>query len=81
MAGVPYLISLLTVLAATVVLLVMLARLGGPARRLTGTARLCRAYLADRLGLLRARIAGLKVELNRRRVHRPAGTSGDPPPA
>lgn len=63
----PYLISLLIVAAATVVLLVLLVRLGGSARRLSDTARLHRAYVADRSGLLSARIAGLKVELDRRR--------------
>ncbi|MFN2494530.1 MAG: hypothetical protein ABR608_01280 [Pseudonocardiaceae bacterium] len=62
----PYLISLLAVAAATMALLILLARLSEPARRLTGTARLCRAYLADRIGMLTARIAELKVELNRR---------------
>jgi uncharacterized small protein (DUF1192 family) len=75
---VPYLISLLTVAAATIVLLIVLARLRRPARRLIETALLCRAYLTDRTGLLTARIAGLKVELNRR-LHRRTGSS--PPPA
>lgn len=65
--GMPYLVSLVIVAAAVVVLLILLVRLGRPARRLTGTARLCRAYLADRTGLLSARIAGLKVALHRRR--------------
>ncbi len=69
----PYLISLLTILAAAVVLLLLLARLGTPARRLTGTAHLCGAYLTDRIGLLKARAAGLKIELQRRRRRGPVG--------
>ena len=77
----PYLISLLTILAAAVVLLVLLARLGTPARRLTGTAQLCGAYLADRIGLLRARAAGLKLELQRRSRRGPVEGSATPPAA
>lgn len=74
----PYIISLLAVATAGVALLVLLVRLGTPVRRLTGTARLCSAYLADRTSLLRARIAGLKVELNRRRQARRVRRSGGP---
>lgn len=74
--GMPYLVSLLTVVSAVVVLLILLVRLGRPARRLTGTARVCRAYLADRIGLLSARVAGLKVALHRRRHLRNVGSSG-----
>lgn len=77
----PYLVSLLIVVAAVAVLGVLLVRLGAPARRLSGTARLCRAYLADRIGLLTARIAGLKVELARRRRPRHVGSPGGPPAA
>lgn len=72
----PYLVSLLTVATAVVVLLVLLVRLRRPARRLTGTARACRAYLADRIGLLSARVAGLKVALRRRRRSRNVESSG-----
>lgn len=78
---VPYLISLLTVAAAIVVLLVLLVRLGGSARRLAGTARLHRAYLADRSGLLSARVAGLRMELDRRRRPHPVRRSSTPPAA
>ncbi|MGH4015209.1 MAG: bacteriophage holin [Pseudonocardiaceae bacterium] len=74
----PYVISLLAVAAASVALLVLLVRLSTPVRRLTGTARLCSTYLAEHLGLLRARIAGLKVELNRRRHARRVRDSGGP---
>ncbi|MGH3796062.1 MAG: bacteriophage holin [Pseudonocardiaceae bacterium] len=71
----PYLVSLLAVVIAAAVLLILLVRLGTPARRLTGTAQLCRAYLADRVDLLKARIAGLRVELQRRRHSRRAASS------
>jgi hypothetical protein len=74
----PYLISLCIVVGAVVVLGVLLIRLSTPARRLTGTAHLCGAYLSDRIGLLNARIAGLKVELARRRRPRHAGNPGGP---
>ncbi|MGQ0777139.1 MAG: bacteriophage holin [Pseudonocardiales bacterium] len=71
-----YLVSLLTVATALVVLLILLVRLRRPARRLTGTAHVCRVYLANRIGLLSARIAGLKVALHRRRYPRSVGGSG-----
>lgn len=63
----PYVVSLLIIFAATVALVVLVLRLAGPVRRLTLTALLCRAHIADHIGLLTARIAGLKVELARRR--------------
>ena len=72
----PYLVSLLAVATAVVVLLILLVRLHRPARRLTGTARVCRAYLADRIGMLSARLAGLQVALHRRRHLRNVGSSG-----
>ena len=74
----PYLISLCIVVGAVVVLGVLLIRLATPARRLTGTAHLCGAYLSDRIGLLKARIAGLKVELARRRRPRHTANPGGP---
>ncbi|MGH3928639.1 MAG: bacteriophage holin [Pseudonocardiaceae bacterium] len=74
----PYLISLLAVVAAVGVLLILLVRLGRPARRMVGTARACRAYLADRIGLLSARVAGVKVALHRRRHPRSVSGSGGP---
>jgi hypothetical protein len=64
---VPYLISVLVAAAGVVVLLTLLMRLAGPARRLAGTVYLNREHLADRTGLLAARIAALRVQLDRRR--------------
>ena len=55
----PYLISALAAAAGAVVLLMLLTRLLGPARRLAGTARLSRAGFADRSRALTARIARL----------------------
>ena len=63
----PYLISVLAVAVGVVVLLTVLVRLGGPARRLADTARYSRAHFADRTGALAARIAALRVAVNRRR--------------
>jgi hypothetical protein len=63
---VPYLVSVLMAAAGSVVLLALLVRLVGPVRRLVGTARTSSAVFADRSGLLRARIAALRVELDRR---------------
>jgi hypothetical protein len=64
---VPYLVSALAVAAGVVVLLTVVVRLGGPARRLADTARHSRAHFADRIGALAARIAALRVAVNRRR--------------
>jgi hypothetical protein len=64
---VPYLISLLAVVVATVALLTVLARLRGPTRRLSEAVRLSRARFADRTGALTVRVAALRVALNRRR--------------
>jgi hypothetical protein len=64
---VPYLISLLAVVLATVALLAVLAQLRGPTRRLSEAARLSRAHFADRTGALTARVAALRVALNQRR--------------
>ncbi len=69
-----YLISTLMAGAGVVVLLTLLTRLIGPARRLAGTTRVSQARLADRRGLLTARIAALRVELDRRRRARNART-------
>ncbi|MGH3981515.1 MAG: bacteriophage holin [Pseudonocardiaceae bacterium] len=76
----PYLISALAAAVGAVVLLTLLMRLIGPARRLAGTARVSRAGLADRSGLLAARIAALRVELARRR-RRNAETPSEAPAA
>lgn len=81
MAPVPYLVSVLMAAVGGGVLLVLLVRLVGPARRLVGAARTSRAGLADRSGLLAARIAALRVELERRGRHRDARTPGATPTA
>lgn len=62
-----YLISALAAAAGVVVLIALLMRLAGHARGLTRTAQAGRARLADRSGLLTARIAALRVEIARRR--------------
>jgi hypothetical protein len=77
---VPYLISVLAVAAGVVVLLTLLVRLASPARRLAGTLRRSRGHFADRAGLLTARIAALRVELDRRR-HRRSSPEGAYPPS
>ena len=81
MIPVPYLISALTAAASGVVLLALLVRLVGPARRLSGTARTSRAGLADRSGLLTARIMALRTELDRRHRHCNAKTPSRTPTA
>lgn len=63
----PYLISVLAAAAGGVVLLTLLVRLDGPARQLAGTVHRSRVHWADRIGLLAARIAALRVQLDRRR--------------
>ena len=73
----PYLISVLAVVAGAVMLITVLVRLGGPLRRLGDTARQSRAHFADRIGALAARIAALRVAVNQRR-HRDGDSS---PPA
>jgi hypothetical protein len=79
--GVPYLVSLLTIAAAAAVLLVLLIRLAGRVRRLAGIARLTRTSFADHTGLLTARIAALRVELDRRRHGGGTESLGSPPDA
>ncbi|MGH3782071.1 MAG: bacteriophage holin [Pseudonocardiaceae bacterium] len=68
-----YLISVALVAACVVVLFLMLLRLAGPARRLTATVQRSRAHLADRTGLLAARLAALRMALDRRRRRGNAG--------
>jgi hypothetical protein len=63
----PYLISVLAAAAGVVALLTLLVRLAGSARQLAGTVRRGRAHWAERTGLLTARIAALRVQLDRRR--------------
>jgi len=68
-----YLISVALAVACAVVLFMMLLRLAGPARRLAAAVQRSRAHLADRTGLLAARVAALRVALDRRRRRRNAG--------
>jgi hypothetical protein len=75
---VPYVISVLMAAAAAVTLCTLLVQLVRPARRLVETARRSRAHFADRAGLLAARIAALRVELDRRR-HRRRNAEGSHP--
>ncbi|MGH3871459.1 MAG: bacteriophage holin [Pseudonocardiaceae bacterium] len=77
----PYLISVLVTGAGVVALLILLMRLIGSARRLAGTTRTSQAGLADRRGLLTARIAALRVELDRRRRSRNAAAPRATPTA
>jgi membrane protein implicated in regulation of membrane protease activity len=71
--GVAYLISGALAAACVVVLCMMLRRLAGPVRQLAATTQRSRADLADRAGLLTARVAALRVALDRRRRRRNAG--------
>jgi hypothetical protein len=68
-----YLISGALAAACVVVLLMMVRALVAPARRLAVAAQRSRAHLADRTGLLTARVAALRVALDRRRRRRNAG--------
>ncbi|HZD15704.1 MAG TPA: hypothetical protein VE196_11405 [Pseudonocardiaceae bacterium] len=68
-----YLISCALAAACVVVLCMMLRRLAGPARQLAATVQHSRAHLADRAGLLTARVTTLRVALDRRRRRRNAG--------
>lgn len=70
MIPVPYLVSLLTIVVAAAVLLVLVVRLAGRARQFARTTRLVHADFTDHTGLLTARIAALKVDLDRRRHRR-----------
>jgi hypothetical protein len=76
-----YLISVLAAAAGVGVLLTLLVRLTGPAGRLSGTMHLSRVHFVDRAGLLAARIAALRVELDRRRRRHNGAGSGPAPSA
>lgn len=76
-----YLISVLAAAVAAVVLLMLLTRLLGPARRLSGAARISRAGFTDRSRALSARIAALRVEVARRRRPRNAKPPSEAPAA
>lgn len=75
-----YLISVLLAAASVVSLLVVLRRLMPSARRLIGTLHSSRTHVVDRTGLLAARIAALRVTLERRR-HRRNGARSHPTPS
>lgn len=62
-----YLTSLLIMAGAVLVLVVLLVRLIGPVRRLSRAAQDGRGAVTDRTGLLSARSAALRIELERRR--------------
>jgi hypothetical protein len=66
---VPYLISVLAVAAGVVVLLTVLVRLRGAARRLAETVGESRVHVARRTGALAMRIVELRIAVNRR-LHR-----------
>jgi ABC-type lipoprotein release transport system permease subunit len=66
---VPYLISVVAVAAGVVVLLTVLVRLSGSARRLAATVSESRAHVAPRTRALAMRIAELRIAVNRR-LHR-----------
>ncbi len=65
-----YLTSLLVVAGATVVLAVLLVRLIGPARRFARAAAASRDAVTERTDLLAARVAAVRMELDRRRDRR-----------
>jgi len=65
-----YLTSLLVVAGATVVLAVLLVRLVGPARRVARVAAASRDAVTERTDLLAARVAAVRMELDRRRDRR-----------
>lgn len=65
-----YLTSLLVVTGATVVLVVLLVRLIGPARRVVRMAEASRDDITERVKLLAARAAAMRMELDRRRNRR-----------
>ncbi|MGH3884779.1 MAG: bacteriophage holin [Pseudonocardiaceae bacterium] len=73
-----YLISAVAAAAGVVVLIALLMRLAGAIRGLARTAHASQARLADRSGLLAARIAALRVEIARRRRPRNAAASSGP---
>jgi hypothetical protein len=71
---VPYLVSVVAVAAGVVVLLTVLVRLSGSARRLAETVDESRAHVAGRARPLAMRIAELRIAVNRR-LHRTGGGS------
>ena len=71
-----YLTSLLVVAGATVVLTVLLVRLIRPARRVARLAEATRDDLTERVELLAARAAAVRMEFDRRRDRRRSDAGG-----
>lgn len=71
-----YLTSLLVVAGATVVLTVLLVRLIRPARRVARLAEATRDDLTERIELLAARAAAVRMEFDRRRDRRRSDAGG-----
>ena len=71
-----YLTSLLVVAGATVVLVVLLVRLIRPARRVARLAEATRDDLTERVELLAARAAAVRMEFDRRRDRRRSDAGG-----
>lgn len=70
----PYLVSVVAVAAGVVVLLTVLVRLSGSARRLAETVGDSRAHIAARARGLAMRIAELRIAVNQR-LHRTGASS------
>jgi hypothetical protein len=73
---VAYLTSLLVVAGATVVLTVLLVRLIRPARRVARLAEATRDDITERVELLAARAAAVRMEFDRRRDRRRSDAGG-----
>jgi len=73
---VAYLTSLLVVAGATVVLTVLLVRLIRPARRVARLAEATRDDITERIELLAARAAAVRMEFDRRRDRRRSDAGG-----
>ena len=71
-----YLTSLLVVAGATVVLTVLLVRLIRPARRVARLAEATRDDITERVELLAARAAAVRMEFDRRRDRRRSDAGG-----
>lgn len=73
-----YLASALAAAVGAAVLITLLVRLAGAARVLGATARHARTHFAERWRTLAAKIAALRVEVNRRRHHEDSARSHHP---
>lgn len=70
-----YLVSILAVAVAVFTLTALAARTVRPARRTARSAQSVTAALKDDIGLLAARVAALRMEVNRRRGGRADSSS------